>query len=267
MTVELLDVLAVSDPIFIPLPVLDGNTIVIASRLLVALGLGAIVGLERELSNHPAGLRTHILVCLGSAVFTVLSSHGLIEPALISGMADEGVRIVRDPARIAAQVVTGIGFIGGGVVLRHGATIRGLTTAASLWMVASIGMLAGSGHLVLAIFSALLAWLVLSVLGKLGHRFLGKQQNRYNRLRLTIDCDKGSYTVLQAWVGRHFPQRVIEVKTDPTSEKTLRLHYTVDVAKLDVQVSSLSDELYGMDGVCSVHTKLSYSAVAGDNSG
>jgi putative Mg2+ transporter-C (MgtC) family protein len=186
---------------------IDSQTLTIGARLLMALILGAAVGLERELSQHPAGLRTHILVCLGAAVYTVISSQGLIEASLVEGLTTDGMRIVRDPSRIAAQVVTGIGFIGGGVVLRHGATIRGLTTAASLWMVASIGMLAGSGQLVLAVFSAFLAWLVLSVLGKLGHRFLHKKQSRYNRLRLAIQCDKEIYNRLQTWVSDQFPHR------------------------------------------------------------
>lgn len=241
--------------------VFDIDTIHMAFRLLVAIALGAVVGIERELSNHPAGLRTHILVCLGSAVFTILSVQGLMEEELVvTSTVDEAIRIVRDPARIAAQVVTGIGFIGGGVVLRHGATIRGLTTAASLWMVASIGMLAGSGHLLLATFSAVLAWLVLSVLGKLGHKFWHKRQNRYNRFKLSMVCEKDAYHMLQTWVGDHFPNRVIEVKADPKVNGQLHLHYTIDVAKHDVFVSKLTDELYAMEGVHSVHTKLSYTA-------
>ena len=103
-----------------------------AARLLLAAFLGALVGLERELHDHPAGMRTHLLVSLGSAGFTVLSI------AMAQGPG-------ADPTRIAAQIVSGIGFLGAGAILKEGATIRGLTTAASLWSVAAVGMAAGAG--------------------------------------------------------------------------------------------------------------------------
>lgn len=101
-------------------------------RLLLAAALGAAVGLERERRDHPAGMRTHLLVSLGSAAFTILSIYAFTGPN-------------SDPARIAAQIVTGIGFLGAGAILKDGATVRGLTTAASLWVVAAVGMAAGAG--------------------------------------------------------------------------------------------------------------------------
>jgi putative Mg2+ transporter-C (MgtC) family protein len=103
-------------------------------RLTLALVLGAIIGFERESVDRPAGLRTHILVALGSAAFTLVSS---------AGFAGQGT--VRDPARVAAQVVTGIGFLGAGTIWRTRDTVRGLTTAASIWVVAACGMMAASG--------------------------------------------------------------------------------------------------------------------------
>ena len=109
-----------------------------AFRLLLAAVLGAAVGLEREIHDHPAGMRTHLLVSLGSAGFTVLS---------IAGFPAAGA----DPARVAAQIVTGIGFLGAGAILKQGVTITGLTTAASLWVVAAIGMAAGAGAWVTAL--------------------------------------------------------------------------------------------------------------------
>ena len=99
---------------------------IVLLQIVVAAVLGAAVGLERELNAQPAGLRTHMLVCLGAAVFSLAG--------FINGS---------DPTRIAAQVVTGIGFLGGGAILREGANIRGLTTAASLWVTASIGLAIG----------------------------------------------------------------------------------------------------------------------------
>src|SRR5262245_178275 len=108
-----------------------GADLVYAVRLLVAAALGALVGLEREIRDPPAGMRTHLLVCLGSAGFTVLSIAAFPAPG-------------SDPARVAAQIVTGVGFLGAGAILKEGATIRGLTTAASLWAVAAVGMAAGA---------------------------------------------------------------------------------------------------------------------------
>jgi putative Mg2+ transporter-C (MgtC) family protein len=104
-------------------------------RIGAAAGLGGIVGLERELDEKAAGLRTHMLVAVGSALFTLVGAYGF---------EDFPARTV-DPTRIAAQVVTGIGFLGAGIIFRQGFTIRGLTTAASLWLVAAIGMAAGAG--------------------------------------------------------------------------------------------------------------------------
>jgi len=119
-------------------------------RLLLAAGLGAALGLEREYRQKPAGLRTNILIALGSALFTIMSTH----------MGHEA----GSPDRIAAQIVTGIGFLGGGAILRSGNTVHGLTTAATIWVNAAIGMAAGAGHFALATITAVLALVVLVVL-------------------------------------------------------------------------------------------------------
>jgi putative Mg2+ transporter-C (MgtC) family protein len=116
----------------------------IAVRLVVASLLGAGIGLEREIHDHPAGMRTHLLVAVGSAVFTVVSIFGFVD---VLG-AGQGTPV--DPSRVAAQIVTGIGFLGAGAILKFGTTVRGLTTAASLWTVAAIGMAAGAADYILA---------------------------------------------------------------------------------------------------------------------
>jgi len=116
----------------------------LALRMLVAAVLGAAIGLEREIHEHPAGMRTHLLVSLGSAIFTVLSIYGF------EGILAPGVSPSVDPTRIAAQIVSGIGFLGAGAILKYGTSIRGLTTAASLWTTAAIGMAAGAGEWLIA---------------------------------------------------------------------------------------------------------------------
>jgi putative Mg2+ transporter-C (MgtC) family protein len=110
-------------------------------RIALAAGLGAAIGLERELREREAGLRTHLLVSLGAALFTLVSAYGWSDWSFSNA---EG--IVFDPTRIAAQIVTGVGFLGAGAIIRQGLTVRGLTTAATLWAVAAIGMAVGAGY-------------------------------------------------------------------------------------------------------------------------
>ena len=114
-------------------------------RLVIAAVLGLAIGFEREIHGHPAGLRTHMLVALGSALFTVLSIRGFLGEA--------GAAPV-DPTRIAAQIVSGIGFLGAGAILKDGIVIRGLTTAASLWATSAVGMAAGASEYVIAAVAA-----------------------------------------------------------------------------------------------------------------
>jgi putative Mg2+ transporter-C (MgtC) family protein len=124
---------------------------------------GGAIGLERQISGKPAGLRTNILICLGSAL--------LMDLSLQIGILDGGVR-VGDPARIAAQIVSGIGFIGAGTIMQARGAVIGLTTAATIWVVAAIGMTVGAGHYIEAGGAAALVAGVLAGLGSVEHRLL-----------------------------------------------------------------------------------------------
>jgi len=124
-------------------------------RLVLAAVLGGIIGLERELKRKPAGLRTNMFICFGSAMFTILSTE-------LAGAFGIG-----DHTRIAAQIIPGIGFIGAGSILHDKGGVSGITTAATLFVVASIGMAAGGGLYLLAIFSTMLIYLALHLLGML----------------------------------------------------------------------------------------------------
>ena len=112
------------------------------ARLLLAAVLGGAIGAERELNDQPAGLRTHMLLTIGACLFTLISAYGF----------GRGT----DPSRIAAQIVTGIGFLGGGAIVRYGLTVKGVTTAASIWATASVGVAIGAGSYVLGIGGAVL---------------------------------------------------------------------------------------------------------------
>jgi putative Mg2+ transporter-C (MgtC) family protein len=122
-------------------------------RLLLAAGLGAAIGLERELRRKPAGLRTNILIALGSALFTTMS----IELAKGGGTPD----------RVAAQIVTGIGFLGAGAILRDGPNVHGMTTAATIWVNAAVGVAVGAGEYAMATVSTAITLVVLAALGPL----------------------------------------------------------------------------------------------------
>lgn len=157
--------------------------ITLVIRVLSSVLLGFAIGLEREMTNKYAGLRTNILVCLGACLFTIISIYGFPE---VSVTGDE--LGTRDTARVAAQVVTGIGFIGGGTVLRHGATVFGLTTAATLWVSASIGMACGAGMYGLAIVATVLSILVLVSVKLFEKNVLISSTKNTRRLKMSISC-------------------------------------------------------------------------------
>lgn len=158
-------------------------------RLTIAAILGFALGLERELTNKYAGLRTHILVCLGACVFTLLSIYGFPTFADGDNVIIDQATGVRDTARIAAQIVTGIGFIGAGTVLRNGPMVFGLTTAATLWIAASIGMACGAGMYDVAVISTILSVAVLTIIRVFERQFLPTSGKQMKRFKITIYCD------------------------------------------------------------------------------
>jgi len=145
--------------------------VTLAVRLLLAAVLGAAIGVEREMHDHPAGTRTHLLVSVGSAGFTILSIYGFV--GLGEGAAQGSV----DPSRVAAQIVTGIGFLGAGAIIKYGTSVRGLTTAASLWVTAAVGMAAGTGQWVLAIVATAIVVATLGPMPLVVRRFLRRRDH------------------------------------------------------------------------------------------
>ena len=141
-------------------------------RITLAAGLGAAVGLERELREHEAGLRTHMLVAVGSALFTLVSAYGFGE-----FFAQTGPVVPVDPTRIAAQIVTGIGFLGAGAIIRQGMNVRGLTTAATLWAVAAIGLACGAGYYAGAVATTVVVLIALWPVKILARRILDRESD------------------------------------------------------------------------------------------
>ncbi len=149
----------------------------VAVRLVIAAVLGAAIGVEREIHGHPAGMRTHLLVCVGSALFTGLSIYSF------GASATPGAP---DPARVAAQIVAGIGFLGAGAIIKDGPSIRGLTTAASLWATAAIGMSAGTGEYIVATTASAIVVFSLWPLNRIAER-LHRADKTTLQIRVTLE--------------------------------------------------------------------------------
>lgn len=144
--------------------------IIILTRLLAATAAGGIIGLERSYHGRPAGLRTHALVCISSTLLMLLTVY---QWALLSDMPIDTIRV--DPTRMAQGIMTGIGFLGAGVIMKERLTIRGLTTAASVWITAAIGIIIGMGFYAAAAAATILTLLVLNSLGWLERKLKSKR--------------------------------------------------------------------------------------------
>ncbi|KZM56348.1 hypothetical protein A3Q35_08685 [Aeribacillus pallidus] len=150
-------------------------------RIVLAVILSGFIGLEREFKRHPAGFRTHLLVGVGSCMMMLLSLYGFEE------YMDRYENIRFDPARIPSYVISGIGFLGAGTILVRGVTVRGLTTAASIWVVAGLGLVVGAGMYPLAIFSTLIVLLSLIFLNKVEAFFAEKSSKKWIQVNLPED--------------------------------------------------------------------------------
>jgi len=200
-------------------------------RLVVAAALGAAIGFERELRDREAGMRTHLLVALGSCLFTLVSAYGFNE-FLVQG----GAVVRADPSRIAAQIVTGIGFLGAGAIIREGLSVRGLTTAASLWIVAAIGMAAGAGYYEAAIAATALTLLALWPLRIFAFRLL--ERFRPEEARIVIELEQGHSV-------RPLLDQVGEVRQLEVEDGRDRRVVTLELDHVDEQlVARVTDEPY-----------------------
>ena len=161
-------------------------------RLAVAAGLGGAVGLERELRERQAGLRTHLVVAVGAALFTLVSAYGF--SGFIAASGAERV----DPTRIAAQIVSGIGFLGAGAIIRQGLSVRGLTTAASLWLVAAIGMASGAGYWSGAVIATVGALVTLGPLRSVTFRVVSRFRPGRDRLLVEIPAGGSPAPIIEA---------------------------------------------------------------------
>ena len=199
-------------------------------RLILASLLGGVIGLERQIRAKEAGVRTHILIGIGSAMFMIVSKYGFYDVI-------EHTHIGLDPSRIAAQVVTGVGFLGAGNILVQKQTIKGLTTAADVWVTAAIGLGIGSGMYEVGIIGTIMALIVLELFRQLTYRFL----NRHLHLRMRIAA--GTTQVVLAWIteqGYRIQLRSLANDTSDCHVLTANVEYT-DATSVNQILSSLKE--------------------------
>jgi len=217
------------------------------TRISFSILMGFGLGLERELTNKFAGLRTHILVCLGSCVFTILSIY-----AFPMAVDSSNPQAFGDPARIAAQILTGIGFIGGGTVLRHGSSVYGLTTAATLWVAAAIGMACGAGMLELSFITTLLSVVVLVLIRLFERNVLSNSTKNLKRLKINLTCsDEYAEEVHNYIIDNFNHMHEISKKRNEKKENSTKIMAIIDVnAKRAIQSLYKSFEnLNGLEAV------------------
>jgi putative Mg2+ transporter-C (MgtC) family protein len=187
----------------------------LALRILLAAALGGLIGLERELSDQPAGLRTHLLVVLGSCLFTLVGAYGL------EAFQGSSNAVNLDPTRIAAQVVSGIGFLGAGAILREGLNIRGLTTAATLWVVAAIGVASALGYWEGASITTATAILALVALKRVERMLLPRLRLGMHRFKMTMSAELKMSELIEAVESHGGRIHSLKIVTRESGERVL----------------------------------------------
>lgn len=208
----------------------------VAIRLIAAVLLGGLVGMERENKKRAAGFRTHILVSLGSALVMITSEYIF---HMYQGLSN------LDPARLGAQVISGVGFLGAGTIIRQGGSVKGLTTAASLWTVACIGIAAGIGFYEGAVIAAIIVFVTLVLLGKFEH-VLVKRENEID-LCVKVENKPGMIGEVTTAIGNN-GANIKNIELDSDEDQELLLKFELKLPKGYVKDSILKD-IQSIDGV------------------
>lgn len=216
-------------------------------RLGLALILGAIIGLERESTEHTAGLRTQALVALGSSLFTIISAYGFT-----SFLGIPHIQI--DPTRIASYIVAGIGFLGAGSIFRDQQRVRGLTTAATVWLVAAVGMACGAGMLLTAVAATIMALIILILLRYVERLFLLGRSSEAQHLHIEATPVSGQFTgqVYDACTHAGITVEKLTVRPDQEVDTVIVACHAPNAATL----SQVIGELRALPGVRTVHADL-----------
>lgn len=207
-------------------------------KLALAVILGGAIGIEREIKGKPAGLRTNILICVGSALLTDISVK--------IGMLDGGVRM-GDPARLAAQIISGIGFLGAGTIMQARGTVTGLTSAATIWVVAALGIAVGAGYYVEAAGTGILVTIVLAWLGRIEHRLRRARRVVTLTVRTRPKTDVSSIEGVLTAAGIRILEREVY---DHPDDRVFELRLTGPARQFDIVTESLlrREEVLGVMG-------------------
>lgn len=215
-------------------------TIEIMLRLLLAGLLGGVIGYEREHTNRPAGFRTHILVCVGAALVMVTSEFIFEKYGATSNI---------DPARLGAQVISGIGFLGAGTIIRDGFNVRGLTTAASLWAVSCVGIAAGIGFYGGAVATTILIFVTLITLKKAEKHF--SKKNRYRTFIVESDSIPGQVGTVSGLLEQYSVE-IKNIQLYRNKENSLMIKLLVKLPGSNIDLQTVSD-IQGLPGVKKVY--------------
>lgn len=212
-------------------------------RLGAAILVGTLIGLQREAAHRPAGLRTHMLVAIGSTL-VMLTGEYLI--SVYAGIVNS------DPARLGAQVISGIGFLGAGTIMKEGVTVRGLTTAASLWTTACIGLAVGSGFILGGIAAALFTMITLTIIERIQHFF---STGKHTGTQVVLLCDNPE-KVLHGIeeIAKTYHADITHTYIQKTQTGADRLHLHLEAQKKCWNAAELTADLTGLPGVIAVQT-------------
>ena len=221
----------------------DLNTfLTIFFRVFLAVALAFIPGLERELTGKFAGLRTHIMVCLGACIFTIISLYGFQVR-----VGAEDVIVQNDPARIAAQIITGIGFIGAGTVMRHGSSVSGITTAATLWVCAAIGMCCGCGAYLTAFIASLATLVVLISIRRFEKNLLSNRKITYILYDIVISSSIDQCECIEEIFENNF-HKIYKFNKKLHNSDDLKISTTISTKKSLKELNEL------FKSICPIHS-------------
>lgn len=213
----------------------------LALRLLTAAALGGLIGFEREIRDQPAGFRTHILVAVGSCLFAIISAYGF---DAFLGFRPQEIRF--DPSRIAAQIVTGIGFLGAGAIIRYGMTVRGLTTAASLWIVAAIGLAVAVGQWAMAATATAITLVALWALRRIRPRLTRGLKRGHEEFLLELEPTTSLETVVRHVDGAGLRIDRLSVEEGGEGDRMVSLVVTIPPDRSAEDVAALLTETPGI---------------------
>ena len=228
--------------------VLELNILDIVFRLLCALLVGIVIGTEREYTHRPAGMRTHMLVSLGACVVMVIGQLIFIQYRAYGATPD--------PARMAAQVITGVGFLGAGTIMKEGASVKGLTTAASLWATACLGLAAGAGYYVLALAGMVFIFATLTLFEVIQKKLVGNRRSNEEYTITTTNIPACLTVIHQAAESGRASIENLQARCDGT-ENTYTVLFRVEFTggKLLKRKQDFMEKLIGADGTLSVNSQ------------